>query len=36
VPHTHRYVLTDHGRNAITALLAAQNASTLELTKLAA
>jgi hypothetical protein len=36
VPHTHRYVLTDHGRTAITALLAAQNASTLELTKLAA
>jgi hypothetical protein len=36
VPRTHRYLLTDHGRNAITALLAAQNASTLELTKLAA
>jgi hypothetical protein len=33
VPHTHRYVLTDHGRTAITALLAARNASTLELTK---
>jgi hypothetical protein len=36
VPHTHRYVLTDFAREAITALLAAQNANTLELTKLAA
>ena len=36
VPHTHRYVLTDFGREATTALLAAQNANTLELTKLVA
>ena len=36
VPHTHRYVLTDFGREAITAILAAQNANTLELAKLAA
>ena len=36
VPHTHRYVLTDHGRLAITALLAARNANALELAKLAA
>jgi hypothetical protein len=36
VPHTHRYVLTDFGRQTTTALLAAQNASTLELTQLAA
>jgi hypothetical protein len=36
VPHTHRYVPTDFGRQSITALLAAQNANTLELTKLAA
>jgi hypothetical protein len=35
VPHTHRYVLTDFGQQAIAALLAAQNANTLELTKLA-
>lgn len=36
VSHTHRYVLTDHGRLAITALLAARNATTLQLTQLAA
>lgn len=36
VPHTHRYVLTDHGRTAITALLAARNASALQLTSLVA
>jgi hypothetical protein len=36
VPHTHRYVLTDFGREAITAILAAQNANTLELAELAA
>ena len=36
VPHTHRYALTDFGREAITVLLAAQNANTLELAKLAA
>lgn len=36
VPHTHRYVLTPRGQTAITALLAARNASALELTKLAA
>ena len=36
VPHTHRYTLTDHGRLAIAALLAARNANALELIKLAA
>jgi hypothetical protein len=36
VPHTHRYLVTQHGRQAITALLAARNASTDELTKSAA
>jgi hypothetical protein len=36
VPHTHRYVLTEFGRQAITALLAARNANTLELTTIAA
>jgi len=36
VPHTHRYVLTDFAREVITAVLAAQNANTLELAKLAA
>lgn len=36
VPHTHRYVLTDHGRTAIAALLAARNASALQLTSLVA
>ena len=36
VPHTHRYVLTDQGRLAIAALLAARNANALELAKLAA
>jgi hypothetical protein len=36
VPKTHRYVLTNKGRIAITALLAARNADTESLTKLAA
>ena len=31
VPHTHRYVVTEQGRQAITALLAARNASTQQL-----
>lgn len=35
VPHTHRYILTDHGRTAITALLAARNASAIQLANLA-
>ena len=36
VPETHRYVVTEKGRNVITALLAARNASTEKLTALAA
>jgi hypothetical protein len=36
VPHTHRYHLTKAGRIAVTALIAARNANTQELTKLAA
>jgi hypothetical protein len=36
VSHTHRYVLTEKGRLTITALLAAQQANTQELTRLAA
>ena len=36
VPHTHRYHLTKAGRIAVTALIAAANANTQELTKLAA
>ena len=36
VPKTHRYQLTETGRNAITALHAAQNATVQQLTKLAA
>ena len=36
VPHTHRYHLTKAGRIAVTALITARNASTLELTKIAA
>ena len=36
VPHTHRYHLTDAGRVVVTALITARNASTQELTKLAA
>ena len=36
VPHTHRYVLTDQGRMAIAAILAARNVNALELAKLAA
>jgi hypothetical protein len=36
VPYTHRYLLTEFGREVITAVLAAQNANTLELAKLAA
>jgi hypothetical protein len=36
VPKTHRYIVTEKGRNIITALLAARNASTEKLTALAA
>jgi hypothetical protein len=36
VPHTHRYTLTDFGHQIITTILAAQNASSLELAQLAA
>lgn len=36
VTHTHRYHLTDAGRIVITALIAARNANTQELTKMAA
>ena len=36
VQHTHRYILTDKGRLTITAILAAQNASTKQLPQLAA
>jgi hypothetical protein len=36
VPHTHRYLLTDAGRIAVTALITARRVSTPELTKLAA
>ncbi len=36
VPHTHRYVLTESGRNSITAILAARNAATEKLSALAA
>jgi hypothetical protein len=36
VPRTHRYLLTKAGRIAITALIAARNANTQELTRLAA
>jgi hypothetical protein len=36
VPHTHRYHLTTAGRIAVAALIAARNANTQELTKLAA
>jgi hypothetical protein len=36
VPHTHRYHLTNAGRIAVTALIAARDACTQELTKLAA
>jgi hypothetical protein len=36
VPHTHRYHLTKAGRIAVTALITARNASTPELTKMAA
>jgi hypothetical protein len=36
VPKTHRYVVSDFGRKAITALLAARNASAEELTRCAA
>ena len=36
IPHTHRYQLTSHGRTAITALLAAQRASTQKPAQLAA
>jgi hypothetical protein len=36
VPHTHRYQLTEAGRTAVTALMAARNANTQELTKWAA
>jgi hypothetical protein len=36
IPRTHRYILTQHGRNLVTALLAAQHADTQKLTALAA
>ena len=36
VPHTHRYHLSERGRTVVTALLTARQASTEELTKLAA
>jgi hypothetical protein len=36
VSKTHRYVVTEKGRNVMTALLAARQASTEQLTKLAA
>jgi len=36
VPRTHRYHLTDAGRTIVTALMAARNANTQELTKMAA
>ena len=36
VPHTHRYTLTEFGQQTITAILAAQNANSLELARLAA
>jgi hypothetical protein len=36
VPKTHRYLVTDQGRQALTALLAARNASTQQLIKCAA
>ena len=36
LPHTHRYLLTDAGRVAVTALITARNANTQELTKMAA
>jgi len=36
VSHTHRYVLTNDGRNIITALLAARQADVDKLTSLAA
>ena len=36
VPHTHRYHLTKAGRIAVTALIAARNANTQQLSKLAA
>ena len=36
IPRTHRYSLTPHGRNLVTALLAAQHADTQKLTALAA
>ena len=36
VPRTHRYLVTEHGRQTITALLAARNANSAALTKCAA
>ena len=36
IPHTHRYILTQQGRNLVTALLAAQHADTQKLTEMAA
>lgn len=36
VPHTHRYHLTDAGRIVVTALMAARNTNTQELTRMAA
>lgn len=36
IPHIHRYILTQEGRNLVTALLAAQHADTQKLTEMAA
>lgn len=36
VPRTHRYILTDKGRTAVTSILAAHNADAISLTKIAA
>lgn len=36
VPHTHRYLVTDHGRKALTAIAAARSATVAQLSKLAA
>jgi hypothetical protein len=36
IPHTHRYMVSEHGRKTITALLAARNTSTEQLTSAAA
>ena len=36
IPRTHRYTLSEHGHNLVTALVAAQQADTQKLTALAA